>query len=105
MYNDSLAPFPGGDLRNDYFTGDPDQTDIGGAPGTVQGYGPNTRTLLKIVVTAGAGDRVGTPVWLAELNRQFKGNFPTANQPGLLTTTVIRQHRARFRIGEGSTGS
>ena len=32
--------FPGGDPRNDYFTGDPDQTAIGGAPTTLAGHGP-----------------------------------------------------------------
>ncbi len=26
LYNDAPAPFPGGDPRNDYYTGDPDQT-------------------------------------------------------------------------------
>ncbi len=45
LYNDAPAPFPGGDPRNDYFTGDPDQTAFGGAPTTLPGHGPNTRTL------------------------------------------------------------
>jgi spore coat protein A len=48
------------------------------------GHGPNTRTLLKIVVTAGSGDTVPTPSWLAELNVQLKTNFLSGNQPGLL---------------------
>jgi spore coat protein A, manganese oxidase len=48
LYNDSVAPFPGGDPRNDYFTGDPDQTWTGGAPSTRLGHGPNTRTRRKI---------------------------------------------------------
>ena len=42
LYSDSPAPFPGGDPRNDYFTGDPDYTNAslntdglsGGAPTT-----------------------------------------------------------------------
>ena len=50
LYNDAPAPFPGGDSRNDYFTGDPDQTGIGGAPSTHLGKGPNTRTLLQFRV-------------------------------------------------------
>ena len=29
LYNDAPAPFPGGDPRNDYYTGDPDFTDRG----------------------------------------------------------------------------
>jgi spore coat protein A, manganese oxidase len=84
LYNDAPAPFPGGDSRNDYFTGDPDQTAIGGAPTTMLGKGPNTRTLLKITVTAGNGDSLSTPDWLSQINAQLKSNFLTGNQPGLL---------------------
>jgi len=84
LYNDAPAPFPGGDSRYDYFTGCPDQTASGGAPSTALGHGPNTRTLVKIVVTAGSGDTVSTPSWLAQLNVQLRTNFLTGNQPGLL---------------------
>ncbi|PYL81042.1 MAG: copper oxidase [Verrucomicrobia bacterium] len=84
LYADAPAPFPGGDPRNDYFTGDPDQTNRGGAPTTSPGFGPNTRTLMKITVTGGAGDGVTTSAWLASLNAQLKSNFLSGNQPGLL---------------------
>ena len=55
LYNDAPAPFPGGDPRNDYFTGDPDQTSIGGAATTAPGFGPNTRTLMQFRVKARSG--------------------------------------------------
>src|SRR5262249_20854142 len=84
LYNDSVAPFPGGDARNEYFTGAPDQTAFGGAPPTLAGFGPNTRTLLKIVVTSGSGDSVPTSTWLGLLNTQLQNNLLTGNQPGLL---------------------
>lgn len=84
LYNDAPAPFPGGDSRNDYFTGDPDQTALGGAPTTRFGNGPNTRTLLKITVGSGSGDSISTSAWLAQLNVKLKTNFLTGNQPGLL---------------------
>ena len=84
LYSDSPAPFPGGDARYDYFTGDPDQTAAGGAPSTAAGYGPNTRTLLKITVTSGTGDSVSTASWLPQINSQLRTNFLTGNQPGLL---------------------
>jgi spore coat protein A len=84
LYGDAPAPFPGGDPRNDYFTGDPDQTAFGGAPTTLPGFGPNTRTLLKIVVTTGTGDSLSTSDWLSAINTQLKNNFLTGNQPGLL---------------------
>ena len=60
LYSDSPAPFPGGDPRNDYFTGDQNYTDAavntdglsGGAPPTSAGEGPNTRTLMQFRVMA-----------------------------------------------------
>ncbi len=57
LYNDAPAPFPAIDPRYDYYTGGPDQTDIGGAPSTLPGYGPNTRTIMQIKV----GTSVTTP--------------------------------------------
>jgi FtsP/CotA-like multicopper oxidase with cupredoxin domain len=54
LYNDSPAPVPGFDPRLDYYTGNPDNTATGGAPTTLPGYGPNTRTVMQIRV-AGAG--------------------------------------------------
>lgn len=50
LYNDSPAPFPALDPRYDYHTGGPDLTATGGAPTTLPGYGPNTRTIMQIRV-------------------------------------------------------
>ena len=58
LYSDAPGPFPGGDPRNDYFTGDQNYTDAtkntdnlsGGAPTTLAGQGPNTRTLMQFRV-------------------------------------------------------
>jgi FtsP/CotA-like multicopper oxidase with cupredoxin domain len=50
LYNDAPAPVPAGDPRLDYYTGDLDQTATGGAPTTLPGYGPNTRTIMQIRV-------------------------------------------------------
>jgi FtsP/CotA-like multicopper oxidase with cupredoxin domain len=50
LYGDAPAPNPGYDPRIDYFTGDPDNTLNGGAPTTLAGYGPNTRTIMQIKV-------------------------------------------------------
>ncbi len=84
LYNDSVAPFPSGDSRNDYYTGDPDQTEFGGAPTTKPSHGPNTRTILKMVVEAGLGDKMPTTTWLRRMNTQLTNNFLTGNQPPLL---------------------
>ncbi|NGM11776.1 hypothetical protein ENC19_03320 [Verrucosispora sp. CWR15] len=62
LYNDCPVPLPCFDPRYDHHTGDPDRTAEGGAPPTVPGYGPNTRTLLQLRVT-------GTPAPPYDLDR------------------------------------
>ena len=58
LYNDGPAPQPGLDPRYDYYTGDPDYSNgatglgMGGAPSTAPGFGPNTRTIMQIKVSA-----------------------------------------------------
>ena len=52
LYNDAPAPVPAFDARNDYYTGDPDQTATGGAPSTLPGYGPNTHTIMQFQVSS-----------------------------------------------------
>ena len=51
LYNDSPAPIPANDLRVDYYTGNPDNTDTGGTFSTIPGYGPNTRTVMQFRVS------------------------------------------------------
>jgi FtsP/CotA-like multicopper oxidase with cupredoxin domain len=58
LYNDAPAPVPAFDSRIDYYTNDPDQVTTGGAPTTIPGYGPNTRTIMQIVVDAPAAPNV-----------------------------------------------
>ena len=79
LYNDAPAPFPGGDPRNDYFTGDPNQTAIGGAPSTVAGHGPNTRTIMKIVVGSGSPNFSLDQTWLNKMNMALANNFSHGN--------------------------
>jgi FtsP/CotA-like multicopper oxidase with cupredoxin domain len=55
LYNDAPAAFPARDPRYDYYTGNADLRDTGGAPSTLPGYGPNTRTVMQIKVNAGTG--------------------------------------------------
>jgi FtsP/CotA-like multicopper oxidase with cupredoxin domain len=51
LYNDAPAAFPARDPRYDYYTGNPDLRETGGASSTLPGYGPNTRTVMQIKVT------------------------------------------------------
>jgi FtsP/CotA-like multicopper oxidase with cupredoxin domain len=75
LYNDAPAPVPAFDPRIDYYTGDPDQTANGGAPTTLPGYGPNTRTIMQIVVS-------GTPA-------PYTGCAPFAGFPSTLDCTPL----------------
>ena len=54
LYNDAPAAFPARDARYDYYTGNGDLTSTGGAPSTLPGYGPNTRTVMQIKIAAAA---------------------------------------------------
>jgi FtsP/CotA-like multicopper oxidase with cupredoxin domain len=90
LYNDAPAPLPSGDSRYDFYTGDPDQTAIGGAPTTLPGYGPNTRTIMQIRVAAGADSSAPAdyvnPTRLAALQNPSTG-LPAvfaATQPPLI---------------------
>jgi FtsP/CotA-like multicopper oxidase with cupredoxin domain len=52
LYNDAPAANPARDARYDYYTDNADLTSSGGAPTTLPGYGPNTRTVMQIKVAA-----------------------------------------------------
>lgn len=68
LYNDAPAAFPARDPRYDYYTGNADLWDTGGATSTLRGYGPNTRTVMQIKVKAGTGQGFN----LAALVNAFK---------------------------------
>lgn len=68
LYNDAPAAFPARDPRYDYYTGNADLWDTGGATSTLPGYGPNTRTVMQIKVKAGTG----SPFNLTSLENAFK---------------------------------
>jgi FtsP/CotA-like multicopper oxidase with cupredoxin domain len=74
LYNDAPAPYPAFDSRYDYYTGDPDQTGMGGAPTTLVGFGPNTRTIMQVKVNSTASGAV-VPVSIANLNALLPAAF------------------------------
>jgi FtsP/CotA-like multicopper oxidase with cupredoxin domain len=51
LYNDAPAAFPARVSSYDYYTGNPDLSPAG-APSTLPGYGPNTRTIMQVKVAA-----------------------------------------------------
>ncbi len=75
VYNDSGAPVPAGDPRNDLFTGVGDQTQEGGQEDTKPGYGPNTRTMMQIKVKATATGSVSPLLDPAVLNTSISNAY------------------------------
>jgi len=80
LYNDAPAALPGGDPRYDYYTGNPDQTASGGAPSTLAGFGPNTRTVMQFRVTNAAATAPVTAVNTTTLPAALAAAY-TAGQP------------------------
>ena len=86
LYNDNPAPMPLYDSRNDYYTDDPDNSSIGGAPPTVAGWGPNTRTLMQINISpTGAA---GTPVSISALNTALAAAYGASQQKPVVPNTA-----------------
>ena len=94
LYNDAPAAWPAGDTRYDYYTGAPDQRDTGGygvdtwdpvtstwvASGTLPGKGPNTRTIMQIVVRSTPND---PPYTFNRVNLEREFIPPLKTTPGL----------------------
>jgi FtsP/CotA-like multicopper oxidase with cupredoxin domain len=53
LYNDAPAAFPARVSSYDYYTGGPDLSPAG-APTTLPGYGPNTRTIMQVKINNGS---------------------------------------------------
>jgi FtsP/CotA-like multicopper oxidase with cupredoxin domain len=79
LYNDGPAPIPAFDPRIDYYTDDADQVQTGGAPTTLPGYAPNTRTVLQIVVDLQPSALA--PFSLASLQAALPAIFNTSMAP------------------------
>lgn len=92
LYNDSPAPIPGLDSRNDYYTGDPDQTSTGGAPTTLPGYGPNTRTIMQFRVSGTAAG----PFDINSLNALLPAAYAASQPPPVIP-------EAAYGTGYGAT--
>ena len=65
---------------------DGDQTAIGGAPETVAGYGPNTRTIMQFQVDGPAA----APFDLERLRRALPAAYVAAQDPVLVPTEAYR---------------
>ena len=86
LYNDAPAPVPAFDSRIDYYTGGPDQTDTGGAPSTQPGFGPNTRTIMQILVSGTSPNSV--PFSLPALTAALPNVFAATQEPIIVPETA-----------------
>jgi spore coat protein A, manganese oxidase len=102
LYNDAPAPFPSGDDRNDYFPGWNVGSGLSGVGnpvnrlvingGTAQdGYGPNTRVLMRFVVTKAASS--DTPLTITDATDLTGGIDPALNHWGdtVFPSTVTKR--------------
>ncbi|PWB54837.1 MAG: hypothetical protein C3F06_03435 [Candidatus Methanoperedenaceae archaeon] len=130
LYNDAPAPVPAADSRVDYYTGDMNQTDTGGAPTTLPGYAPNTRTIMQIRVSGSGGSAPVDDVnqtMLADLqnalpiaynrtqdkplvpqaayNTAFNANYPTDAYARIQSTNMTFQNGALTNITITNNGS
>lgn len=99
VYNDAPAAFPALDKRLDYYSGAPDMTDTGGHWGPQVGFGPNTRTVMQIVVAPAAPAQ---PFNVAALTAAFA---TTAGVPGVFAESQnpILIPEARYNAAYGVT--
>ncbi len=91
LYNDGGTPTPAFDTRYDYYTDDPDQTSTGGAPTTVAGYGPNTRTVMQFVIGNPSGDLAnvtGSTVSTTNLNDALAAAYKDSQPPPIIPQTA-----------------
>ncbi|NVN97828.1 MAG: multicopper oxidase domain-containing protein, partial [Geobacteraceae bacterium] len=80
LYNDAPAPMPAFDARYDYFSNGMDQTANGGAPTTLPGFGPNTRTIMQF--------RVGSAANGAAIHYLDANNVPIPAAMNTLTSAI-----------------
>ncbi len=89
LYNDAPAPWPALDPHYDYYTGAPDNTAMGGYGPIAAGLGPNTRTVMQIVVNSGTGATFN----LAALQNAF--------DPAVSTDGVFRKGQDPIIVAQG----
>ena len=80
-----------GDIRNDYYAGDPDLTCIGGAATTIPGQGPDTRIVMRFdVATSGAVNELSFDGTLAALNTSLPIVYAETQPPTPVATSLAK---------------
>ena len=109
LYNDSPAPVPAFDPRIDYYTVNPDHTAVGGAPSTLPGFGPNTRTIMQFkVANAAPAPAYNAAPLAAALQAAFAASQPKPvvaemAYNGVMATPVTNNTYAKIFVGSATT--
>jgi FtsP/CotA-like multicopper oxidase with cupredoxin domain len=105
LYNDSPAPVPAGDPRYDFYTGNLDYSATGGAnyqggaPSTLAGFGPNTRTIMQFRVSGSGGSAPVDdfpPALLTALNGALPTIFATGQDPLIVGPNVYARISSNY---------
>ena len=114
LYNDAPAAFPARVAGYDYSTGGPDLTPAG-APSTLPGYGPNTRTIMQVNVSTAtpaiAFDRPNTTAdRMGALDAAFAHHLDAAGKPAGVFEAgsdpiIVGQAAYNSTYGSAFTGS
>lgn len=83
LYNDGPAPVPGFQPRYDYYTGNPDNSAMGGAVQTEVGVGPNIRTVMQFRVAG----TPAAPFNLANLQAALPTAYVASQPPPIIPQT------------------
>jgi spore coat protein A len=84
LYNDAPAPFPMGDIRNDYYAGAPNLTCIGGLAPTEPGRAPDTRIVMRFDVDqSGSVSEPDFAATLANLQKTLPAVYMQTLPPAL----------------------
>ena len=93
LYNDAPAPMPLFDERNDQYTDAPDFRSTGGAPTTMPGFGPNTRTVMQVRVAASPERPSTWPRCKRPCRRPTRPRRPRPSYPRAPITPPLTQTR------------
>jgi FtsP/CotA-like multicopper oxidase with cupredoxin domain len=111
LYNDAPAAFPARVPLYDYYTGDPNQTPVG-APTTLPGYGPNTRTIMQVTVSMNApavafdrpnttNDKLGALQAAFAHNTNGTGVFESGQDPTIVGQAAYNSAYGTSFVGTG----
>jgi FtsP/CotA-like multicopper oxidase with cupredoxin domain len=111
LYNDAPAAYPARVASYDYYTGGPDLSPAG-APSTLPGYGPNTRTIMKVTISMDApavafdrpnttNDRLGTLTTAFAHHTDGTGVFESGQNPIIVGQAAYNSAYGSNFVGSG----